>query len=111
MTALWRLFGWPRLVILAVVPALIVADYLFDLPAVFGPEDEALHTTLILGSWIFLGVVILVVLIALIAVLWMNSVVKRNVTRTLARLEHVEMRWSSPAAKRARQSLRARSRQ
>jgi Na+/melibiose symporter-like transporter len=111
MTALWKLLGWPRALLLAVTLVLIVVPLLFEVPAVFGPEDQALHDAVILGSWIFLGVVILVVLIALIAVLWMNSVVKRNVTRTLARLEHVEMRWSSPAAKRARQSLRARSRQ
>lgn len=66
---------------------------------------------MILGSWTFIGVVLLLVLIALIAMIWMNTVVKRNATRTLARLESLEARWSSPAMEQARQALRARSRQ
>ncbi len=111
MTAHWKILGWPRALLIAASLALIVVALLFDLPAVFGPENQALHNAVILGSWIFAGAILLVVLIALIAMIWMNSVVERNATETLARLERLGTRWTSPAAERAREALRARSRQ
>ena len=110
MAALWRLLGWPRVLILGATLALIVADYLFDLPALFGPEDQALHTTLIVGSVIFAGVVVLGVVIVLFVVIRMNAVVERNAKETLVRLERLEALSVSPTVERARRTLQARTR-
>ena len=110
MTALWKILGWPRALLLGATAALIVAGLLFEQPAVFGPEDQAVHNAVVLASWIFFGVIVLLVLIALIAMIWMNRVVKRNLRQTSARLDRLEARWNSPAAVQAREVLKARSR-